>query len=205
MSFSRRQFIIGSSAVAAGLILPSFAARVLSHVEKTGEPLLEGAKSTDQLFHALLRTENYVLIDTSAGDTLLTPPPTTWREYFEFYRDIPSDAELEETYDLSLDDLDQEADGFAVEDQWEASRSPTAQAFLKLRPFEKHIGPSADDYHEDNEEYGYVEFCEFTNPCSSNCFVEVTSLAALSCLQHRLSDLNAGIRIEVADDDDYYG
>jgi len=74
VSFSRRQFIIESSSVAAGLILPSFATKVLSHVEKTGEPLLGGTKSTDHLFHALFRGQGYVLIDTSAGNTLLTTP-----------------------------------------------------------------------------------------------------------------------------------
>jgi hypothetical protein len=205
VSFSRRQFIIGSSSVAAGLILPSFATRVLSHVEKTGEPLLEGTKSTDHLFHALFRGEGYVLIDTSAGNTLLTPPPTTWRELFEFDGGIPSEVELEANWDLSLDELDDEADEFAVESQWEASRSPTAQALVRLKPLEEHIGPCADNYHEDNEEFGFVEFCEFTNPCSSDRFVEVTSLAALSCLQQRLKDLGARIKIEVADDDDYFG
>ncbi len=213
MSFSRRQFIIGSSAAAVGLILPSFASRVISHVAETGEPLLEGAKPTDQLFHALLRDENYVLIDTSAGDTLLTPPPTTWREYFGFFGPIPDEVKLKKEWGFTLDDLEKEADGFAVEEHWQYSRSPTAQAFIKLKPYEDQIGPANDggneeyeDYEdEDDGEYGYVDFCEFTNPCSSDRFVEVTSREALSCLQQRLIDLNAGIRIEVATDDDYYG
>jgi len=84
MSFSRRQFIIGGSATAAGFILPSFAGKVLKHVERTGTPLLEDAISGKTLLHAHFWHENYTLSLASAGYPEMLPPPTTYREFFEF-------------------------------------------------------------------------------------------------------------------------
>jgi len=53
MFISRRHFIAGASAATAGLIVPSFAERVLAHVATFGEPLLELSPQTNCLWHAL--------------------------------------------------------------------------------------------------------------------------------------------------------
>ena len=61
MSISRRQFIIGSAAVSAGIILPNFADRILSHVDRTGDPLLElpdsriGKNGIEKIYDLALR------------------------------------------------------------------------------------------------------------------------------------------------------
>ena len=52
MSFSRRQFILGT---AAGLILPSYSDKVFMFFENHGEPLLEVPKATDEVSLGLLQ------------------------------------------------------------------------------------------------------------------------------------------------------
>jgi hypothetical protein len=49
-------------------------------------------------------------------------------------------------------------------------------------------------------ELGHVIFTEFPHPGSDERWVEVDTPEALSCLQHRLNSLHAGIRIEVLPD-----
>ncbi len=107
---------------------------------------------------------------------------------------------LEENWGITMDDLDKEADGFAVESQWEYFMSPTAQAFIKLKKLEDQIGQLAE---ERDEEYGNVEFNEFSHPGSDARWVDVTSATALSLLQNRLNEVGVGIRIEIAPDDMY--
>jgi hypothetical protein len=198
MSISRRQFLIGSSTAVAGLFLPSFAARVLSHVANTGEPLLEVSKASDTLFHAIYIEDHYQIFDTTAGSaSLISPPPTTWREFFEFDGRIVSEEYLQENWHISLTDLDEQADRYAVEQQWEYSKCPQAQAFAKIQKFEDQIGSCV---YDENDELGQVIFTEFPHPGSDERWVEVDTPEALSCLQHRLNSLHAGVRIEVLPD-----
>ena len=53
MSISRRQFIAGAGVATAGLIVPSFAARVLAHVATYGEPLLEPVSDCARIASAI--------------------------------------------------------------------------------------------------------------------------------------------------------
>ena len=84
MSISRRQFIAGASAVTAGLIVPSFAERVLAHVATFDEPLLEPVPETQCVWHAPPRDDGdcrFVLLDTSVPWSV--NPDMTWRQFFE--------------------------------------------------------------------------------------------------------------------------
>ena len=198
--FSRRQFIIGSSASAAGLVLPSFAAKAVMHFEATGIPLFEDATGKEKIIHAYLWGENYTLSLASAGYPELLPPPTTYREFFEFSDIEVTEDYLRDEWFITLDDLDKPADEFSVETQWEHSRSPTAQAFTTLQQYKDHLGPELLDDEEEGE-LGSISFNEFSHPGSDARWVEVSSPVGLSCLQHRLKALGTDIKIEVASDD----
>jgi len=102
---------------------------------------------------------------------------------------------LQEEWDISLADLDNEVSPFAAEQQWEHSRSPTAQAFTTLQKYEDQLGPELFD---DEDEFGSIDFNRFSHPGSDDRWVEVSCPAGLSCLQYRLNALNAGIKIEVS-------
>ena len=200
MSISRRKFLIGSSATIAGVILPSFADKALSQVADTGIPLLEVPTTESQLFYALYMDEYYLITDAAAGPDFDIPPPTSWTEYFGFNGNEITDRLLEE-YDLTTPDLDGEADAYMVEEQWEYLRSPYAQAYVKLRNLEDQLGPEITG--DDDGELRHVTFNDFTNPSSSARVAEVPCAVGLSCLQHRLNAINAGIRIELAPEDMY--
>ncbi len=193
MSISRRRFIRGTAATVAGFILPSFVDRVFRHVDLTGEPLLGGGRATDLIFHAQPTDEGeFVLIDTST-EFALYPPPTTWRQYFTFAG--MSTAEMIEEGGIDVQDLDRQANPGLVGLQWEVAKSPGAMAFNKLSKYETSLGP---ELVGDGDKLGYLEFIQGPSPCSSDSWVEVSGPVGLSCLQHRLSVLEAGIRIEVA-------
>ena len=144
--------------------------------------------------------EYYLITDTAAGPDFDMPPPTSWSEYFGFNGTEITDSLLEE-YDLMAPDLDDEADAYMVEEQWEYLRSPYAQAYVKLRKLEDQLGPEITG--DDDGELRHITFNDFTNPSSSARVAEVPCAVGLSCLQHRLNAINAGIRIEIAPGDMY--
>jgi hypothetical protein len=201
MSISRRQFIVGSATVGAGIILPSFADRVLSHVDRIGDPLLEGGNATDLLFHAhpieecyVTEEPGYMLIDTSTTFSL-DPPPTTWRQFFEF-EGVTIEEGMKD-WEVDLRDLDREADDRSVWSQWSAIRSPVSRAFRKIETYKELLGP---ELVGESSEFGHLAFIEGQHPGSNDRWTEVSGAVGLSCLQHRLKALDAGIRIEVAPD-----
>jgi hypothetical protein len=67
--------------------------------------------------------------------------------------------------------------------------------FNKLNQYETSLGP---ELVGDGDKLGYLGFIQSPRPGSSESWVEVSGPVGLSCLQHRLSVLEAGIRIEVA-------
>ena len=199
ISISCRQFLIGAPATTAGIILPSFADKVLSQLEDTGIPLLEVPKTQNQLFYALYMDEYYLITDAAAGPDFDLPPPTSWRKYFEFNQTEITDKLIEE-YDLSASDLGGEADAYMVGEQWEYLRSPYAQAYVKLHELETQLGPKITG---DGGDLRHITFNDFTNPGSSARLAEVPCAVGLSCLQHRLNAINSGIKIEMAPDNMY--
>ena len=144
--------------------------------------------------------EYYLITDAAAGPDFDLPPPPSWRKYFEFNQTEITDKLIEE-YDLSASDLGGEADAYMVGEQWEYLRSPYAQAYVKLRNLEDQLGPEITG--DDDGELRHITFNDFTNPSSIARVAEVPCAVGLSCLQHRLNAINAGIRIELAPEDMY--
>ena len=197
MSITRRHFIAGVGVATAGLIFPSFAERVLAHVEKYGEPLLENLPETDCVWHALpAEIEGgcgYTLIDTTIPFSL-EAPDMTWRQFLEIRGD-PVDTWFEE-WDLTPDQLDDPADRYYTQIWWEAAGCPAARVFDRLEELEPQLGPLLTR----KSKLGHIAFQAGQYPGSWDQWVEVSCATGLSCLQHRINELRTGIRIEMAPD-----
>ncbi len=199
MSISRRQFIAGASAATAGLIVPSFAERVLAHVATFGEPLLEPSPKTDCVWHALpvdlMDSCGHLLIDTSIPFSLEVPD-MTWRRFLTISRSpIESWSDELEEWNLTPDQLDDLADRFYTQNWWDSAGGPCARAFGRLTNLAPRLGSPLTTR---GSELGYVAFESGPYPGSWNQWVDVSCDAGLSCLQHRLNKLRTGIRIEIA-------
>jgi hypothetical protein len=167
-----------------------FVARVRAQLAAVGTPLLEHGQPTYRttLYACAWSPPEYEL-QTEPGPEL--PPYATWREYAT-YRAQSVDAFLAEHPDLDESDLDAEIpDPYAVED---APESVTAGAYRRLEAFSV-----AGTYvcAETGEVLGEVEAIEGASPGNDYCGVTVSSPLVLSCLQRRLDELGAGVRIEV--------
>ena len=68
-------------------------------------------------------------------------------------------------------------------------------AHNRLKQYEDQLGPNA--IGEDND-LGYLIYNEGGHPGSDELWAEASSEIGLSALQHRLNNLNTGIRIEVS-------
>ncbi len=197
MSISRRQFIAGAGAATAGLIMPSFAERVLAHVATYGEPLLEPVPETECVWHALPVDDGdcqFVLIDTSVPFSL-SVPDMSWRQFLEIRGD-PVETWLEE-WNLTPDQLDDLADPVYTKIWWETTGGPLARVFNRLEDLKPQLGPQLTAR---GSELGYVAFESGQYPGSWDQWVDVSCDTGLSCLQHRLNELRTRIRIEIAPD-----
>ncbi len=198
MFISRRHFIAGASAATAGLIVPSFAERVLAHVATFGKPLLEFSPKTDCLWHALPvdleDSRGYLLIDTSIPLSR-NAPDMTWRQFLEA-REDPVETWFEE-WNLKPDQLDDLADRAYTQIWWDSTACPSARVFNRLIDLEPQLGLQLTT---PNSELGYIVFESGQYPGSWDQWVDVSCDAGLSCLQHRLNELRTGYRIEIAPD-----
>ncbi len=197
MYISRRQFISGAGAATAGLIVPSYAVRVLTHVATYGEPLLEPVPKTECIWHALPDDDGdyrFVLIDTSVPFSLKAPD-MTWRQFLEI-RGEAVETWFEE-WDLTPDQLNDLADPVYTQIWWESAGGPLARVFDRLEDLEPQLGPQLIAR---GSKLGYVAFEDAPCPGTWNRWVDVSCDAGLSCLQHRLNELRTGIRIEIAPD-----
>jgi len=141
MSISRRHFIAGAGAATVGLIVPSFAARVLAHVATFGKPLLEFSRETDCLWYALPvdleDSRGYLLIDTSIPLTR-NVPDMTWRQFLEIRGD-PVETWFEE-WNLKPDQLDDPANCTYTQIWWNSTACPSARVFNRLGDLEPQLG-----------------------------------------------------------------
>ncbi len=194
MSISRRNLIVGAGASTVCAITPSFAERVLNHVERHGQPLFEGAKAADKVLQAFNTGDFYQIIDPLAADEFHEPLPLTWRQVINLNGYEPTEDVLE-NYCITVEELDQKADGGTIWHLWEISTSPFARAFKLLEPYQYDF---AHELYDEGGELSLIKFIEGGRPGDSSRWVDVSSDEALSCLQYSLTKLDAGIRIEIA-------
>jgi hypothetical protein len=190
MAITRRNFLVG---VGAGLILPSVADRILSFVEETGHALLEPVGQADTLFHAIENGDGLILLDASVQYTTEPPPgPVTWREFFTAWGGQTVDEANENGWDVDPDGF---ADEWNLQTLWDRVTGAPAMAHNRLKQYEDQLGPNAVGGDSD---LGYLIYNEGGHPGSDELWAEASSEIGLSALQHRLNNLNTGIRIEVS-------
>ncbi len=186
MSISRRQFILGASGAAAGLILPSFYDKALSYFENHGEPLIVLPRESD----VELVVYDFGSFQLHLGDPNIEPPAMTYREYGIRYWGSVEDY-MEGCFDPEDIDLDALVEPWKVEEAWYRSDGTSAQAYHLLEPYD--LGPEFSG----TESVGSLEFIDGPCPGSDYLGVEAADLMSISLLQKRLNDLNTGIRISM--------
>ena len=91
---SRRFFLKGTVATAAGLILPSWVVHAERYIEGEGEPFLEPLRSHQHSLYAVNQGDEYQLL---LGDPFKRPKTNiTWQEYFDRYTHVDT---LEEYFE----------------------------------------------------------------------------------------------------------
>jgi len=186
MSISRRQFLISTTSGGVGLILPSYYEKVFSFFENHGEPLLETPSRFNEDLYADLDSDYQLNIGMPATEY----PELTWREMFRrYYGRLPDTDELEIEFDITPADLDKPADIDTYLDSWCRSDSPNAQAFHLLESLD--IGTEL----RRGDQVGGLVFYDGPMPGNDYLGVHAECAVTLSLLQHRLNELNTGIRV----------
>ena len=75
---------------------------------------------------------------------------------------------------------------------FEMQDSPMAQAFHYLQDLPLDRGGNGGGF-----QLGDLGFVEGDRPGSNLTYVEAADLATLACLQHRLNELNQGVKLEI--------
>lgn len=182
---SRREFFVG---IGSGLILPRFFERALARYEKQGEPLLLAPETPEATMTAVrwCAGDDFQLL---LGDPEERPPGSmTLEDYVNRYGG--SDMETaEEDWDMALHDPMPEEAVFAA---WCRKESPNARAYELLDSL--HLGPLVGA----GDSVGEITFIDGACPGNDYLGVEAATELDLSLLQHRLTELRSGIRLEVA-------
>lgn len=182
MSITRRQFLLSTAGAAAGFILPSYYSRALAFIDQFGEPMLESPK--------LVREELIVCTDRcnelNLGDPYCEPPSMTWREYAQKYLDGSLD-DLEEGWEITGSQVDEEAPWDVVVDSWIRTESPNAKAYRLLDSLDLGPGLTGPDA------VGDLVFTDGACPGNDYLGVAADDDITISLLQQRLTDLGTGI------------
>jgi hypothetical protein len=191
--YPRREFIIqATKGIAGAFIFPSFAERLLNHIDRHGVPLLETPKNSSAIIYAVHHYDSEYQL--CYGDPFEEPPQLTWRQYFmeEYGSKEHLTPELLEDHGIELGQLDEECNARLLESTWEISWSPQANAFHYLGGFD--LG---SDLSGQNSELGAIDFIQGPYPGSNYTGAHATSLAAIGCLQHRLNQLGENTEIQI--------
>jgi hypothetical protein len=186
MSITRRQFLISSTRAGVGLILPSYYEKVFSFFENHGEPLLEAPARVEEDLYAWNDGLSYQLNLGKPDEEL---PVMTWREIIERYHMQGWWKELKEGYEITESDLDKPAWQDAYIDAWCRVDSPNAKAFHLL----EYLDLGTGTLH--GKLAGGLTFYDGPMPGSDYIGVHADDEVTLSLLQHRLNELNTGIRV----------
>jgi hypothetical protein len=187
MSITRRQFLISSAKACAGLVLPSYYEKVFSFFENHGEPLLEAPTRFDKDLYAVFVGPDYQL---NLGIPDIDVPEITWREMFNRYHGwMPDEEELDKEYGMTEADLDDTAYVDSYLDLWCRLDSPNARAYRLL----EYLDLGNELQH--GKQVGELLFYDGPMPGNDYLGVHAQCGVTLSLLQHRLNELNTGIRV----------
>lgn len=211
---NRRSFLSLSGLVSGCTLIPAGLARRI-HETCIGnrQPLILAPEDAHGTLYAV---ENYGSYMLHLGDPNAEPEYPTLRDFIEDkgfnpkkdkslreylieYRGCEEDFdEKEEGAIWSLkQELDQPIDGYE-RDHWmewdfEMRDSPMARAFHYLSGLPLDGGCDGRGF-----QLGDLSFTEGDRPGSNLTYVEAADLATLACLQHRLNELNEGMKIEIS-------
>lgn len=191
MSITRRQFLLGTTVTAAGVILPTFFDRAFAYFENHGEPLLIAPRDSEIELFAVSHCGDD--LELNLGDPFAEPPQISIREFADRYLDGPEYyAEHWACEDFAAINWDTEADWDSVCDFWCRQDSPNARAYRLLENYDLGANLVGDTA------IGEIQFIDGPHPGSDYLGVDATDYLSLSLLQQRLNDLNTGIRIQLA-------
>jgi hypothetical protein len=210
---NRRHFLSLSGLVSGGCLIPaSLARRIRETCIGNQQPLI---LAPEEALTQLYAQDNYGSFLLHLGDPNEEPEYPTLREFIEDkgfdpkkdkslrkylveWRGYePGFSEEEEGAIWSLkQELDEAIDGSErnnwLEWDFELRDSPMAQAFHYLQDLPLDGGGEGGGF-----QLGDLGFVEGDRPGSNLTYVEAADLATLACLQHRLNELNQGIKIEI--------
>ena len=211
---NRRSFHSLSGLVSGSTLIPaSLARRIRETCIGNRQPLLVIPQSATTILYAQNSGGDFML---HLGDPNAEPEYPTLREFIEEkgfnpkkdkslreylieWRGCEEDFdEKEEGAIVSLkQELDNAIDG-SERDHWmdwdfEMQDSPMARAFHYLNRLPLDGGCDTRGL-----QLGDLSFVEGDRPGSNLTYVEATDLATLACLQHRLNELNEGVKIEIS-------
>ena len=202
MLISRRHFVVGSASAGLFSVLPTLAERVALHIEQYEEPLLEAPSIVEETMFTFQNDEGDWELEIgdwdAAGEIIFNPPTLTWREYIlgrlEKYGSV--DVALGH-HGIEEEDLDSIVDKWYLQDTLMLEWAPSWRAINRLQSLGLGgHGAQAEEFIEDGTSLGALGFWMRGAPGSDHGAAEVTTDAALSCLQDRLNNLNSGISIE---------
>ncbi len=189
MSYTRREFIIGTAGAAAGLILPSWYDKALSFFENHGEPLLEAPPDPEIELYAVDRSGCGEL-ELNWGDPWSEPPKMTKREFAKEY--FGGEEFYLEAFGTEDIDWDAEEDYWLVLDTWAYRDSPNAMAYRLLEDFD--LGPAFSG----KDAVGEINFIDGACPGNDYLGVQAADQMSVALLQKRLNDLNARIKVSMS-------
>ena len=188
MTISRRKFLVG---LGSSLITPTFYDLAIKKYSSTrGALLLKPLNPTITLGAYDWSGEGIYMLFNGEPDL---PMPDfwswTWKDWAENY---PDDSYLE-CWERDGIDLDEQVDQGFAEETWILRYAGNADAYQLLAGLDLGLGA------ETQETLGGLAFVECPSPGSSYRGVEGDALA-MSLLQKRLIDINAGIEIFMGDE-----
>jgi len=195
---SRRFFLKGTVATAAGLILPSWMVHAERYIEGEGIAFLEPLKSHQHSLYAVNQGDEYQLL---LGDPFTKPDlKMTWEEYIERYSYVGTLQEYFEDEDPrdipKSNDMVDERQVYEAYKYWE---SPSRLAFDYLEDLD--LGPDLDD---DNG-VGQINFYDGLSPADDSLIVDVPDLLSISLLQKRLNEIDGTVAVKVLGPDELNG
>ena len=194
---SRRFFLKGTVATAAGLILPSWVVHAERYIEGEGEPFLEPLRSHQHSLYAVNQGNEYQLL---LGDPFAKPDlKITWEEYFDRFPFSTFQDYFEGEDPIDIPKPDELVDERLVYEAYKYWESPSRLAFDYLEDLD--LGPELDD---DNG-VGQINFYDGLSPADDSLIVDVPDLLSISLLQKRLNEIDGTVAVNVLGVDEFNG